>query len=490
MQMFKRGVIVTSLAGLVMGLVVACGGGGGGTFAGIDRLGVTTGTITGFGSIFVNGVRYETTGASFNIDDNPAGQISSLQPGQVVTVRWTLDDDGVTRRADDVFYDDAVEGPIAAGSIDRAAQSFVVLGQTVLVDADTSFASPLFDLDSLADGNFVEVSGLLDDIDPGPAVVLAVRATRIERKAAAGELEIRGLVSARTADTFAINGLVVNTATFPAEIDAPNGVIRDGDFVEAKGTALNDSGQLIARKVELEDGSDRLGEDGDEAEVEGYVTAFTNASSFSVAGIPVQSSVAATGGTVALGAKVQVKGEFNASGGIIASEVEVRAGAGGSPVDARIAANVDSVDPLVVLGVTVRVDANTRLEDQSGEEVRNFRVADLRGGANPDFVEVRGIVQPDGSILATLLQRQEPDEQGLLRGRLATLNNPDFTLLGVTVRTDDFTSFFVDDGPDLTAPEFFGGAVATGDELKVKFLLNLPGEPSTPVLADEVEIED
>lgn len=491
MQKFKRGVVGAGLAGLVMSLIVACGGGGGGTFSGIDRLGVTTGTITGFGSIIVNGVEYETNNTSFNIDDNPAGQISSLEVGQVVTVRWSSIDDGATRRADEVLYDDAVEGPIS--SIDLPTQSFVVLGQTVVVDADTSFASPLFGLDSLANGDFVEVSGLVEDTDPGSAVVLVVRATRVERKLVAGELEVRGIVAGldAVARTFAINGQVVNYATAVLE-DFPNNEIANGDFVEATGTALNGS-ELVATTVELEDGDDRIGDDGDEAEVEGYVTAFSSASSFSVAGIPVQSSVAATGGTVALGAKVRVEGEFNASGVIIASEVEVRAGADGSNVDTRIAANVDSVTvasgQLVVLGITVLVDANTRLEDQSDDDVRQFSLADLRGGANPDFVEVRGVAQGNNTILATLLQRQESDDEGRLDGRLGTLNEPDFTILGVVIQTDDLTDFFTDDDVEISAQDFFGGAVAAGDAVEVKFLLNLPGA-STPILAEEVEIGD
>jgi hypothetical protein len=490
MKKFKHGVVGAGLAGLVMSLVVACGGGGGGgNFAGIDRLGVTTGTITGFGSIIVNGVEYETNNTSFDIDDNPAGQISSLEVGQVVTVRWSSIDDGATRRADEVLYDDAVEGPIS--SIDLPTQSFVVLGQTVVVDADTSFASPLFGLDSLANGDFVEVSGLVEDTDPGPAVVLVVRATRVERKSPGGELEIRGVVAALTATTFAINGQVVNYATAVLE-DFPNNEIANGDFVEAKGTALN-GGELAATTVELEDGNDRIGDDGDEAEVEGYVTAFASAGSFSVAGIPVQSSVAATGGTVALGVRVRVKGEFNASGVIIASEVEVRAGADGSNVDTRIAANVDSVTSasgqLVVLGITVLVDANTRLEDQSDDDVREFSLADLRGGANPDFVEVRGVAQGNNTILATLLQRQQPDDEGRLDGRLGALDEPDFTILGVVVETDDLTDFFIDEDVEISAQEFFGGAVAAGDEVEVKFLLNPPGA-STPILAEEVEIAD
>ncbi len=485
MKNFKRKLRAAGVTGLVLGLVVACGGGGGANLAGIDRLGVSTGTITGFGSVFVNGVEYSTTGATFSIDDAPGSQ-SALQVGQQVTVQWSSVDEGVTRRAVAVFYDDSVEGPITAGSIDPVTQSFVVLGQTVLVDADTSFASPLFDLDSLADGNVVEVSGLLANSVGG----VVVRATRIERKVAGGEIEIRGTVSNRTVSTFAINGQVVLTTG--AAIATPSGFVNDGDFVEAKGTVVN-GGQLVATRVELEDGEDRIGGDGDEAEVEGYVTLFTSASSFSVSGIPVQSSVTVTGGTVALGAKVRVKGEFNAAGAIVASEVEVRAGASGSPVDTRISALVDSVNvaagQLVLLGVTIQTDANTRFEDQSNDGVRSFSLADVRAGGNPDFVEVRGVAQENGTILATLLQRQEPDSQGELRGSLGPRNDPDFTILGVLVETDDFTTFFDADENEIAAAAFFAGAVATGAEVKVSFTLNPPGA-STPVLADEVEIED
>ncbi len=459
---------------LVAALVVSCGGGGS-SFVGIDRLGVTTGTITGFGSIIVNGVEYQTgNSTAYDIDDNPAGLASSLQVGQVVALRWSRSDNGVTRTAVEVKYDDAVEGPIATGSISLVTRSFVVLGQTVVVDADTSYASPLFDLGSLADGNFVQVSGLIDSGG-------VIRATRIERKNASVQLEIRGVVANRTGTTYSINGQVVNTAT--AVIDAPGGAVNNGDYVEAMGTILNGADELVATRVELEDGQSSVGESGEEAEVEGYVSSFTSNNSFSVNGIPVISSVTPTGGTLALNAKVKVEGTFNASGAIVASEVEVRTGASGSASTVRIDANVDSVSAaagqFVVLGITVIVNANTRLEDQSAAAVRNFNLADLRGGGNPDFVEVRGVPQGNNTHVATLLQRQEPDFQGILRGPVGSLNNPSFTILGVTVQTDDFT-LFEDD------IDFFGGAVTVGDIVKVKF----PNPPDSPILAEEVELED
>ncbi len=484
MQGFNKRISAVGLAGLVATVVVACGGGGGGAnFAGIDRLGVTNGTITGFGSVFVNGVEYSTTGATFSIDDAPGTQ-DQLEVGQQVIIQWRSNSAGGTRQAVDVIYDDTVEGPITDDSIDLVNQSFVVLGQTVVVDADTSFASPLLDIESLVDGDFVEVSGLLANSVGG----VVVRATRIERKILPGEIEIRGIVSAPTSDTFTINGQVVNTAT--ADIYPPGTVISNGNFVEAKGTFVNGSGELVATRVELEDGDDEIGSPGYEAEVEGYVTAFTSDLSFSVSGIPVLSNVFATGGTVALGAKVRVKGEVGGAGTIVADEVEVRTGASGSAVDTRIATYVDSVNPaggrLVVLGVTVQIDANTRLEDQSEADVREFSLADIVGGGNTDFIEIRGVAQPNNTVRATLLQRQEPDDQGELRGPLASLNFPDFSILGVVVQTYGFTLF--EDG-DIDRTEFFGGAVAVDDELEVKFSPNLSGA-STPILAEEVEIED
>lgn len=59
----------TALTLAVTGALVSCGGesgGGGGGTAGIGGSGfVSKGSITNFGSIFVNGVEFETTNATF-----------------------------------------------------------------------------------------------------------------------------------------------------------------------------------------------------------------------------------------------------------------------------------------------------------------------------------------------------------------------------------------------------------------------------------------
>ncbi|MEW8195866.1 MAG: hypothetical protein AB2793_19295 [Candidatus Thiodiazotropha sp.] len=57
---------------LAVGFILsACGGGGGGSSS-EDATGITArGVITGFGSVYVNGVRYHTNSTRFTVDDNP-----------------------------------------------------------------------------------------------------------------------------------------------------------------------------------------------------------------------------------------------------------------------------------------------------------------------------------------------------------------------------------------------------------------------------------
>ena len=84
--------------------------------------------ITGFGSVYVNGVRYDTSGASVLMDDQAAAE-SALKVGQYVELKGHSH--GAEHYADVIRYHNVIEGPIT--SIDVDASSFVAMGQTVLV---------------------------------------------------------------------------------------------------------------------------------------------------------------------------------------------------------------------------------------------------------------------------------------------------------------------------------------------------------------------
>ena len=91
--------------------------------AGIDGSGttpgpiVTFGTITGFGSVMVNGVRYDTSNATFLVDGQIATE-TSLAVGDVVIVRGSVDVGGATGSADNVIFDDIVEDLEKRGTLD------------------------------------------------------------------------------------------------------------------------------------------------------------------------------------------------------------------------------------------------------------------------------------------------------------------------------------------------------------------------------------
>ena len=99
---------------VVATLVLACGGGGGGTDVaggGIGGTGISSGPISGFGSIFVAGTEWETGEAEVRIDGEPYSE-TDLRLGMQTVVRGTKSEDGATGTATSVDVDNAVEGPI------------------------------------------------------------------------------------------------------------------------------------------------------------------------------------------------------------------------------------------------------------------------------------------------------------------------------------------------------------------------------------------
>jgi len=485
----KTRVLAVALTALA---VAGCGGGGAGSgagsVAGIDRLGVSAGSVTGFGSIVVNGVRYETSSASFDIDDDSSGSSQDdLSVGDTVVVTFDTDNPTVALA---VIGDEAVEGPV--DSVNVAAGTLAVAGQTVLTDAGTSFddSNAVQSLADIQQGDFVEVSGFFDADG-------TIRATRIEKKAVSGETEVHGIVSAKNASTFMINTLVINYTSVPAIIDDdfPGGTFNNGDFVEVKGTNYSGS-TLLATKVEPdgfgvgEGGTGLDIEDFDEAEIEGFITRFASARDFDVTGVPVTTDAGTVfeGGTatdLGLNVKVEVEGAFNTAGVLVADKVDIRRGN-----DLRVVALVDDVNvganTLSVLGVTARIDAQTRLEDKSDADLESFSLDDINVG---DYVEVRGGADSGAAdILALIIEREDiPDvagEDSELRAQVEAINRPLLTMAGVTVDTSGAQFRNVSDAP-ISADMFFA-------TLQVGDLVDADGFQTgqSSLDADEVELED
>jgi len=290
----------TILTCLVAGLIAlaGCGGGGGGTnVAGIGGTGKTiSGTITGFGSIFVNDVEYDIDNASISINDdsNPGLSQADLRIGMVVTL--TASDDGTVGTATLVVYDNEIKGPVSglttiSGGLKK---SFSVFGVPVVVDiAGTEFDdsdAPGFSFATLANDDIVEVSGLFDSTN-------TLVATYIEKTddldPGSSEVELKGTPDAETdagvGDSFTLNGVTVNIVAGTDLSDIPGGRVTDTQFIEVKGTLMSSSPAIIdANRIEQED--DGINSDDGEASVEGFISDFIDNSSFKVAGQPVNAT--------------------------------------------------------------------------------------------------------------------------------------------------------------------------------------------------------
>lgn len=476
---------------LAFAIVLAgCGGGssggpGGGTQPGIDRLGVRSGTVTGFGSIIVGGDTFDVDMAEFEVDDDSTSSQDDLNIGDTVIVTFDPATPGV---AQTVFSDDAVEGPI--DSIDTLNSRLVVAGQTVIVDALTSFddSIPTASLAGLAVDDIVEVNGFFDAV--GDDQDGQIRATRIEPRLAGGEIEVKGFVEGldTNAMKLRINALDVDYSAATVE-----GTLADDEFFEVKGTSFGAGGVLLATKIEpdgpgvVDDGAfDNFDEV--EVEIEGFITRFASVGDFDVSGFPVDASSATFEGGVegdlGLNLKVEVDGDVVA-GVLVASKVDIR-----RAKDLRVAAIVDEVDAaggtLIVLGITVRVDDATRREDKRDDE-EPFGLAQI---VTDDYVEVRGGTDPDNmdGILASLLERDDtPDvlgEDTELRGFVDDVSQASFTIAGVTIETNGNTEFLDANEVPMTANDFFN-VLQSGDLVDVKGTET----GQTTIVAEEVEFE-
>jgi len=464
---------------LLSATLIACGGGSGNSVAGIDARGgpvkvavVSKGTIAGFGSIIVNGVRYDTSAASVD-NDGVAGVPGDLMVGQVVLVKGSLDDNGATTgTADSVTYADLVEGPISA--IDTTAGTITVLGQLIFIDADTSFDDNISppSIDGLSVADIVEVSGLVHADG-------SISATRIEAKPAGAEFEVSGTVSNLLATTFEINGLSVDFSA--AQLDNfPTGTPQDGQFVEVKGSNFGGSGELLAARVEFK-GNELGADDGDHAEIEGFVTRFASAADFDVEGIAVTSNGSTSfqngsAADLALNRKVEVEGTVNASGVIVASKIELKLSN-----FIRVEGMVDSksANSVTIFGIQIGVNSLTRVEDKSSANVQSFSLTNVNVG---DYLETRGYEDATG-VVATRLERHDFKGDVAVRDFVDSVSNPNFTIRGVMIETGGGTVFRDQNRQVISATAFFAQAMGR--------LVEADGAPNNSgITASEVELQN
>ncbi len=296
--------------------MLAAGCGSSSSSSGETETVASRGVITGFGSVYVNGRRYQTDDARFEVDDD-RGDERDLRIGMVVTVYGYSEDDDYY--ADEIIYDNELKGPVSAIAIDPADASIktlTILGQSVVVNSDTTIDDDgNLTYDTIAIGDVLEVSGFV-----GNGVLVA---THIELQDDDDEIEIKGVIENLDADSFEINGFAISYGP-GTEIDDDIAALANGLFVEVEGELDGAGTTLIAEEIEAED--DDLDDDDGEIEIEGVISGYNAADmTFSLQGLTIDASIAElepASLVLADGLYVEVEG-YLLNGVLIADEVEL-----------------------------------------------------------------------------------------------------------------------------------------------------------------------
>lgn len=469
--MFISGKRILLASGVAL-TIAGCGGGGSSSTNGDGSTDVTSGSISAFGSIVVNGRRLEIDGPNVSIeqDGDDRGE-GDLALGMMVRVS---DDDD--RR--EVEIDEAVRGPVDEIGVD--GQRLTVMGQTVLIDAATVFDGTDSEPGNLSVGDIVEIYGLRDNAD-------AIRASHIEKEDDDDEYSVTGTVTNHDpgALRFEIGGLTVDYQNAGLD-DLPGGNWNDL-LVEVKDEARTYSAgddQLVATEVERE--TPAGARPGQRIEIERIVTAVNGDGTFRVSGdLLVRAGNATfrigTAADLVVGARVEIEGILLSDGTLRATKIKF------DDNDARVSGPVESISlaeaEITVLGVTITFDDNTEFDDFNGLDELD----------NGDFVEVEGRITPDGRVIAHEIEREDDDDDRELRGVVTATDTGAGTLeiLGVTVLIGASTEFEDDDDDRLSRPEFFSRIVENATIVEAEWEGDtFASTATTPIASVEIEDDD
>ncbi len=292
----------------------ACGGGGGGGTGGVTA-GLAPGTggtgaalysqgaISGFGSVIINGIRFDDSLASVRVDGRAAAS-TELRLGMVAGVQGTRSTTDTTLGTANVIE----VWSIAQGLVTNVnGRHFETSGMTIQTDSNTSLegfdaASPLFG------GQTVTVWGLQADADGA-----LWTATRVAVVNASDNRVSTGLVR-RVGDQYTVNDWTLSGAATEA--------LRAGQVVRVQGMQGSGSTMEVSGVRQQDSGVDAAA--GSLLEIEGVVTQVLTGNRFMVGSITVECSspaLLAIASGIALGDRIEVYGSWTATV-LVASQIE------------------------------------------------------------------------------------------------------------------------------------------------------------------------
>ncbi|MCK5812805.1 MAG: hypothetical protein KAH03_01045 [Cocleimonas sp.] len=380
------------------GVTLAEGGiGGSGVVlaeGGIGGSGVVMGNITGFGSVYVNGVKYDTTNTQFYRDGKLATQ-DEFSLGENIEVTGSVDGLTGTGVADTISYDSDIKGVVTVVSTDN--QSIRIMGQDIITTPLTVL-NGFEQLQDLIIDNYVEVSGSRDSA--GILVASSIKLISSSFIDNSSSIAIEGEITRINEDLkmILVQDTIVDYSAV-VSLDSTENDPKVGEYVEIE-SALNyiNDKIVIASAVNPEKSYQHFEADTLLA-VKGLVTDFDMSSPFSfrVAGQPVlitpKSRLLEGGwGDVFLDVVLSVEGLVNEAGELVASTIII------SPlVKEALLGVIESVDgnKIRLQGRDIIINRATLLLDHSSQKRDDIKPNDLQVGTHIEVVLVEQSLAED-----------------------------------------------------------------------------------------------
>ena len=472
MKLAKQISGILGLAAL-LGLA-ACGGGGsssnepaggGGPPAAVPTDVTVVGSITGFGSVWVNGTKYEVesdTRVSIEDEAESLGDDSQLRLGMVVRMS-AIDDNGV-RTARSIEFDEDLKGPIESitpdGS-DLTIGTFSVMSQTVTVDDGTAFDDDIGNNDGVAGIDFRDLQLGMVVEGSGFPTDTGFLATRVDREldAAGGnpdiglpgvdgdELELKGTVESIADDE---SSLTVSGVVF---LLTPNSIFEDGlalgsdligRFVEIKADIVG--GDYVTVLIQSEDdfGDD---ERNGEFEIEGVLRSVDTTSTpntFTINSITVPVTDASSLESL-VDMRVEIKGSFDNDGVLVLREAAQDVEDNVRTEDLVRSVDIGGVSFMTRLGLVISPAGGSGVEDKAADDGDHLTPEQFINRLQvDDRIEARGNDGSGSGVTWTRIDRDEiatenDDFECELRGTVDSIDGDasafSFVIQGITVLT-------------------------------------------------------
>jgi len=447
---FRTG-LASSLAAVIT--LAACGGGGSSSTSSSSGTAtpsaVSSGTVTAFGSIFVNGHEFSTASARI-IDDDTGNTVaaSALEVGMSVDVTPAATSTSANPVAAEVHLHPLARG-VVDGS-DTTAGTLVVMGQTVQVTSATNFsdhracltaATPCAPItgqaglgattgsgSSAVAGSYVGVHGYLYASPAGATNIVATLVSVADQPATSNAVAYKaeGVVTAVGTSAVTIGGLAIDLSSATCYADGATGTTTPCASAFSVGQTVSAVGgtapalpatSFTAARARLHSKL-FVSTDGAAIELEGRVSAVTaSPAAFVLRGITVDATALASGTLPAVGDVVEVTGTVATGGAsVTASSVKLLHAAKAATyglegdVGSVAAGGTTGTWVLTLLGQTINVTATTRLADRSvhgdhsgGSTGQSFNITtfkDYLAASTSQHVIVRAEADSSGALNA------------------------------------------------------------------------------------------